>query len=375
LRTGGVAQASARLTTLPGRLPIIGDRPFTVLLGSCYFGREDKVGAVGYTYMHLPSDAKPDIKVLCGDQVYLDNPFKDFLYPFHRQDWLEARSFKVYSDTWSQSTPLGGFGRMLSTNANFFCSDDHEFWNNAPDIGLNVPFYTASQGARDAWWAMARQLYQVFQTARGSPAHFSLNPSPHPPIRFKVNPLSFCIADTRFNRQSSRANLMLPQDLNAIEGWIDNLDGPGILVIGQPFFDNSGGIKDWHLPDFPQYQQLSQTLRRSRHSIVILTGDVHFARISVADLRPALGAKLYEVISSPMQLVPLAAGKYDPAPQVFGKVVSQPEFSLGRHHFLTLEFTALSAQRTTMRVRFWPIVKNGMPLQPQVIGGGSIELI
>jgi len=375
LRIGGVPQANGTLTTLPNRLPVTGDRPFTVLLGSCYFGREDKVGALGYTYMHLPADAKPDIKILCGDQVYLDNPFKDFLNPFHGQDWLESRSFNMYADTWTQSTPLGGFGRMLSINANFFSSDDHEFWNNAPDRGLNVIFYTATQGARDAWWAMARQFYQIFQTARVSPAQFSLKPSRHPPIQFKVSPLSFCVADTRFNRESNPGNLMLPQDLQAIGGWIDNLDGPGILVIGQPFFDGPGGIKDWHLPDFPQYQQLSQMLRRSRHSIVILTGDVHFARMSVADLRPELGTKLYELISSPTQLVPLGGGKYDAAPQVFGSVVSQPEFSLGRHHFLTLEFTAPSAQRAAMRVRFWPIVKDGMPLQPQVIGGGPIELI
>src|SRR5262245_66461843 len=76
-----------------------------------------------------------------------------------------------------------------------------------------------------------------------------------------------------------------------------------------------------------------------------------------------------------MQLVPFGGGKYQPAPQVFGSVTSEPEFSLGRNHFLTLEFTAPSAQRASMVVKFWPIIKNGEPLQSHVVGGGPIERI
>jgi len=335
-----------------------------VLLGSCYFGREDKAGAVGQTYTQLPPDARPDMKFLCGDQVYLDNPAQDFLNPFHGKSWLEARSFKTYVDTWTQSTSAGGFGRMLKHNANFFSSDDHEYWNNAPDVGLNVPFFTATPGKRRDWWEMARQLFQIFQSVPGLP------------VKFKVEPLSFCIAETRFNRGSSGGDFRLPAAFDDLGNWAANLDGPGVLVIGQPFFENTGSIKDYGLPDFKkQYERLKQYLRRSSHTIVILTGDVHYGRLAVANLRPELGTKLYEVISSPMQLVPLGGGDYQAAPQVFGSVTSQPEFSLKRNHFLTLEFTAASAQRASMRVRFWPIIKNGMPLQSQVVGNGPIELI
>lgn len=364
LRVGGDLKADGSITTLPYRLPGAGERPLTVLLGSCFYGREDKAGAVGQTYTQLPHDARPDIKFLCGDQVYLDNPPQDFLNPFHGKSWLQARSFKTYLDTWTQSTPVGGFGRMLKHNANFFSSDDHEYWNNAPDVGLNVPFFTATPGKRKDWWEMARELYQIFQTAPGLP------------VKFKVDPLSFCIAETRFNRGSGGGDFMLPAAFEDLGSWAANLSGPGVLVIGQPFFENSGSIKDYGLPDFKkQYERLKQYLRQSNHTIVILTGDVHFGRLAVANLRPELGTKLYEVISSPMQLVPGAPGKYQAAPQVFGSLTSQPEFSLGRNHFLTLEFTAASAQRASMRVRFWPIIKNGMPLQSQLIGNGPIELI
>lgn len=80
-RIGGSAVATASVTTLPDRLPVAGEKPFTVLLGSCDFHHEDKAGAVGQTYLHLPPGAEPDIKILCGDQVYLDNPVLDNAKP------------------------------------------------------------------------------------------------------------------------------------------------------------------------------------------------------------------------------------------------------------------------------------------------------
>jgi phosphodiesterase/alkaline phosphatase D-like protein len=364
-RVGEATAATANVTTLPDRLPVPGQKPFIVLLGSCYFNREDKAGAVGQTYLQLPAGAQPDIKILCGDQVYLDNPFLDFLNPFHGHDWLESRSFKTYADAWTQSNFAGGFQQMLKNGGNFFSSDDHEYWNNAPDVGLNVLAYTATQGRRNTWLGIGRQLYQIFQT------------SPSPPLMFKVGALSFCNADTRFFRGHGGGtdNFMQPPDLEAIGSWLANLDGPGVLVVGQPIFSDTGSIKDWGLPDFRlQYAQLLQYLRAARHSIVILTGDVHFARVASATLRQDLGTKLVEVISSPMQLVPLGGGEYNAAPNVFGQVMSEPEFSRHRNHFLTVEFTAPSAQRASMVVRFWPIIKNGAPLQSQTIGG-PIELI
>jgi hypothetical protein len=194
---------------------------------------------------------------------------------------------------------------------------------------------------------------------------------------FKVGALSFCNADTRFFRGHGGGtdNFIQPPDLEAIGSWLANLDGPGVLVVGQPIFSDTGSIKDWGLPDFHlQYGQLLQYLRAARHSVVILTGDVHFARVASATLRQDLGTQLVEVISSPMQLVPLGGGDYNAAPNVFGQVMSEPEFSRHRNHFLTIEFTAPSAQRASMVVRFWPIIKNGAPLQSQTIGG-PIELI
>jgi hypothetical protein len=364
LRVGGEVKVEGSFDTIPWRLPGPADPPFIVMLGSCFCGRVDANGEVGRTYMNLPTAAWPHIKFLCGDQVYLDDPWYDFLNPLRSRNWLEHRSFQIYLDNWSQQTDEGGFGRLLKNGANFFSSDDHEFWNNAPDVGLDVPFFTVRSKGRQEWWEIASNLYKIFQTVPGGP------------VTFKVDPLSFCIFETRFNRGSGGGDFTSAANLKALGNWTRSLTGPGILVVGQPFFAETGSIKDYGLPDFPkQYQELKNYLRESQHSIVILTGDVHFGRIAVTSLRPELGTKLYEVISSPLQLVPGAAGKYAPAPNVFGEVSSELDFGKGRDHFLTLEFNAPSSQRASMFPRFWPIAKGGMPIQSQNILREPIELI
>lgn len=238
LRVGGEWKADGSFRTIPWNLPGPNDRPFIVMLGSCFFAREDPHGDVGRTYMGIPADAKPDVKFLCGDQVYLDNPPHHFIIP-HGRNWLEHRSFETYLAAWSQQTAEGGFGQLLKHGANFFSSDDHEFWNNAPDVGLNVPVFTARQKWRDQWWEIGQNLYRIFQTV------------PSAPVRFKIDPLSFCICETRFSRGSGGnddSDFMSVENLRAIGDWTASLTGPGVLVLGQPFFAETGGKKDYDCP-------------------------------------------------------------------------------------------------------------------------------
>jgi len=361
LRVGANVVADGSLTTLPDALPTVGDKPFTVLLGSCFFRREDREGAVGRQYSLLPE--RPDIKILCGDQVYLDNPPGDFLVPRLRpQRWLEDRSFKTYLDTWTQSFAAGGFGEMLKHGGNFFTSDDHEFWNNAPDRGLNVLTYTTTRGQRDAWLKIARTLYGIFQTTQSFTG-------------FRVGPLSFCVLDTRVNRQPDRASLVPATDLDGVREWVAGLDGPGVLVIGQPLLADEGSKADWGLRDYPEFRRLVELLRASEHWIVVLTGDVHFGRMASCPLRLDRGTRLIEIISSPMQLVPLAKGKWTPAPEVFGPVTTEANFWTDeKNHFLTLEFWAASASRVQMNVKYWPIDKVGTMPRGVPVNRQPIEL-
>ncbi len=353
LRVNGQARASATVMTLPERLPTAGQRPFTVLLGSCFCVAKDGAGRVGNTFFHLPAGARPDVKILCGDQVYLDSPWTHYLFATHSPEELEAEFFENYFRTWTQRGPASGFQLLLESGANYFASDDHEFWNNAPNKGAYVADTWLPGGSR-RWLEVAGGLFRRFQTDATI-------------ARFEVSPLSFCIADTRVNRSTDRTQFMTPAELGQVEQWLASLPGPGVLVLGQPVLTGKTGIRghlgDWGLADFDQYTPLVRALHAARHSIVVLTGDVHFGR--VASCRLPLGCDLIEVVSSPMALVDSKAkGKWGPAPALFPvfdipgvrKVpVRTEDFSSTQDHFLTLEFSAVGG-RVRMVVKAWSIL-------------------
>lgn len=352
VRDDGTSLADAKLTTLPDRMPRASDRPFTLLLGSCFCQAEDHEGKVGRTYARLPAAARPDLKLLTGDQVYLDSPWHHFLRHTHSRAELEARFLDNYKRTWSQAD---GFHRLLKEGANYFSSDDHELWNNAPNRAVFIrdtwPFFDK----REDWLSAARALYEVFQT-------------PSRITTFGVRPVSFLIADTRMGRRKDQSDFMRPADLDAVGDWVDGLQGPGILALGQPILRDRTGFRgrftDWSLPDFEQYRKLVRRLARSRHSLVIVTGDVHYGRIARCDLLS--GGELIEVITSPLSLVDKnAEGKWEAAPAAFPPFelsgmpktrVTTEAFETNEAHFLTLEFQAHGAG-VLLRVRFWPILK------------------
>jgi hypothetical protein len=355
-------QAKARVTTLPAQLPTLADKPFTVLLGSCFCQREDAEGAVGRTYVQLPAAARPEVKILCGDQVYLDDPWQHYLLNTHDPSELEAEFFRNYRATWMQEP---GFRQLLTDGTNYFTADDHEYWNNAPNFATVIRDTWLHNG-RQQWFATAGQFYQMFQT----PASITT---------FAVGPLSFFIADTRSHRDSHQRHFMLPMDLDAVGEWIHHLTGPGVLVVGQPVFRPKtrllrGTFADWNLPDYEQYGELAGLLTQTTHSILILSGDVHYGRIAWCFL-PS-GSELIEVISSPMSLVDkIAEGTWEPAPSLFppfavrdseGRAVVRAEvhtldratFSPIDSHFLTLEFVAVGTQ-VRVAVRVWPVRRQG----------------
>ena len=347
----------AELTTLPDRLPTAFEKPFTVLLGSCFCTTQDQAGMVGRSYFHLPTGDRPDVKILAGDQVYLDAPWDHYLLHTHSSEELETRFFETYLDAWMQVGLASGFRKLLMAGANYFCSDDHEFWNNAPNRGSYVLDTWPLFDRRADWLRSARTLYEIFQ-------------APLPVTTFSVGTLSFCIADTRVNRDPDRTRFMDDGDLHAVEQWIRHLQGPGVLVVGQPVLSEQTGIlghfADWTLVDYDQYAALAQQLAQSRHSIVILTGDVHFGRIARCTL--ASGIDLMEVISSPMALVDeKAEGHWLEAPQfpaigipgvVNATTRTEQAFRFTQSHFLTLEFSAAGAF-VNMTVKLWPIVRDG----------------
>jgi hypothetical protein len=163
LRKGDDVLASASVRTLPVTLPPLHEEPFTVLLGSCFCQENDEQGDTSQSFRHLPSQDQPSVKLLCGDQVYLDHPT---LQNFPENSLELAENFlSKYIRTWRESDTAGvqGLGGLLKHGANYFIADDHEFWNNYPNPATLVQNSWTGLG-RMQWRGPAKYLFRQFQT-------------------------------------------------------------------------------------------------------------------------------------------------------------------------------------------------------------------
>ena len=350
------ALASATLGTLPAALPGPEQRPFTVLLGSCFAQKRDGAGNVGRTFSLLPADVRPDLKLLCGDQVYLDAPSFWGIFAGFSEGALKRRLLDAYLSAWTQEP---GFHSLLADGPNVFSADDHDFWNNAPNGSITAPA-TLVRGNREMWLREATRLYRAFQ-----------RPAMPRVIELNLDDLSICVADARANRTPTSERFMDAEDLHDIARWARELKNPGCLVLGQLLFAKKAGTFSKHmdlgLPDFDQYAGLLDALSESGQSIVILTGDVHFGRVAVCELLN--GKEIVEVVASPMALVaPVPPNEWKSAPQAFpdwptpGRVQRPISTDVGYkfngNHFATVEFSRVGG-KIHMRVKAWPTDNKG----------------
>ncbi|MDQ3491942.1 MAG: hypothetical protein M3452_01600 [Chloroflexota bacterium] len=357
LLEGGAERAGATATTLPDRLPTIDEPPFICLVGSCFARDRDASGAAGAAYASLPAAARPQVKFLCGDQVYLDAPFPKFQLTRYGDEDLRADLLACYLATWTQGGGGGGYSEILRTGATFFTSDDHEFWNNAPR-GTPTVRNSWTAAGRATWHALATDLYRTFQATS-------------PSASFTVGSLSLRVIDTRVERSEDGSAFVSAGELQGLAAWVDGLGGPGVLVVGQVVLAERGSwwsrFVDMGLPDIDQYGEFVRILQRARHDVVVLTGDVHYGRVAGCTL--PTGAQLIEIIASPFSLVdPRVGGRWKPAPDGFPSfpiagsvrcdVWSAPDHRLATNQFATVEFAADGA-RVRVTVRAWPVSVNG----------------
>ena len=343
----------ARFSTLPTVLPQEDERPFTVLLASCFYQGNDEEGRIGRAIKLVPDVFKPTVKILCGDQVYLDLPATEE-FP-DNEAWLAENFLKKYSLTWGQTD---GYQTLLETGGTYFTADDHEFWNNFPNWATLINNTWKEEG-RERWKKVALALYKDFQSDDPSKAGH--------PRRFEIGNLSFFIADTRVFREKGDENFMSQTDFEQLQQWIKGLKGPGVLVVGQPIFHEpegwfSGRFGDRALSNYKQYKDLVHAIFQAEHSILVLTGDVHFGRVASCELKSGpRPVELIEVISSPSSLVSsLVGGKAADAPPKFppetipGLVqsVTKTVYKTAEDHFATFHFTE-RAGRVRLQVRYW----------------------
>lgn len=284
--------------------------PFTVALGSCFSNRNEwqypDPGAkdvVSKRYKEVFNDPRyrPALKFLVGDQVYIDQPLSKF--GNHRMSTIELTEqiHSVYNDSWDR---LGG---LLKLGGNICTTDDHEFWNDYP-IQPNATFWPSLTSAPFRRTMEREALKYVDAYQRVQPTYSFEIGSPAQ--------LSFFVADTRMFREPKSGKFMRDQDFNQLLSWVNALESPGILVVGQPLFSTAVSrrvmdiiIADHNLPYFhEQYLKLVDKLLHSPHDILVLTGDIHYGRIATASVKGDASAdvpehKIVEVTASPLSLL------------------------------------------------------------------------
>lgn len=300
----GVPARDLVLATLPSSLPADG---LTFAIASC-FSKEDDRGAGGALRM-LGSADRPRFRILLGDQVYADTPWR-----------IGAPTATTVEDSlrrtleyWSHPS----YAAWLGACPNHVTFDDHEFWNNFPEVAPHLArSYPAN--AADSAEAAAAAL-RIFQRP--------LNPTPpaaaaarSPAAWHAMRPcgVPIFVADVRTDRQRldggpTPSFLGSGPQAAALAGWVDALDAPGILVLGQPLLDRPAGwprIVDASLANYPAaYAWLWRLIARSRWDILVLSGDIHCGRAAsatfVADGRPRI---VHEFIASPLALLGSAPG-------------------------------------------------------------------
>jgi hypothetical protein len=362
---------TAFLTTLPSSLPAATEKPFTVGIGSCFYTKHDG-GQAGRAYeaLYKSDEFKPDIKFLAGDQVYVDIGLG--LYPLDDED-CQNRIADKYAESWEYLRSL------LRRGGTWMLADDHEYWNNYPYLkGFNPYLITLglSNSFKRRWESAAKMgvdVVQQMQTIRT----FSIG-----------NDISFCIADLRTERTDN--GFLSAESFNKLISWVDNLATPGVLVIPQPLIADKGDDNDSNLPDWEQYKELLTAIHNGDHDIVVLTGDVHYGRVSQVQIGNS-GNKLIEVITSPISNLSELDGIAAATPKKPRKkfpFINIPEITKTKitnlgvvsteqkwwdlrfpvrrttEHFMTIEFTR-DANKIKMNIHAWEArktdKKTGLP--------------
>lgn len=370
--------AQGSFDTLPAKLNC--DEHFVVALGSCFYHEGDNAAVTNaYELLSKYGDekSKPHVKFFTGDQVYLDIGL-DSLSPIPSE--VRSRIADDYACTWQAQR------KMLRNGANWFLADDHEYWNNYPNInGKNIYLWmiTAFNKIKKTWQDTATCGVKNVQKVEAF-RYFSIG-----------DDISFCFVDLRSKREKGNTaeTKLLPTTIfQKVIAWAETLNTPGVIVLPQILMAKKGKSNDLNLSNYTkQYNQLIQALAKSGHDIVCLSGDVHFGRIGSVALGNN-GATLYEIVASPMSNLtglegcvsadtPVKVKQFPPHPidgvpqqQVnyekkwFVSTEKVPllwltSYRKTKEHFMTLAFNKTEDYAIKLEVQAWRIreQQNGLP--------------
>jgi hypothetical protein len=299
IETGG-GRKDWSLRTLPATIPAVLDQWFNVLLVSCFYQPEDVTGVVGTIVSELKAAAQPHLTLLMGDQVYLDLP-SHFIFPTDRVG-LADKFETDYRRNWTGSV---GYAKVLAAAPSLHIADDHEYWNNFPNV-TPVVANTWTASGREAWGRAAQAMYLGFQHSYADQLGNATT--------LDIAPLSFFMLDGRTNRDSDRRFIMAPAELAQLDAWVQHVIDQrlfGVFVSGQTLFIDPasllvGKTADYEMPNYGDYRAIVRALTRladAGRPALCVTGDVHWGRMIEARDQFSGRTAFREIITSPASLV------------------------------------------------------------------------
>lgn len=377
---GGADADTARSRTLPDHLTPL--TPFTLSVGSCYCPATDN-GIAHWSRMHaFGSDDPIRLRILCGDQIYMDlgpnsggpisNPAPD---PWRR-----------YPQLWESPA----YRPFLTASPNLMVADDHEFWNDYPHSNAWLLWDENRPGGPRG--TMMDRAFSVFQAALNlDPAAVTDAAAPMDQLladqartfSFDLGPLNLFVLDSRTRRtkyNTAAPHFAMAAWLDRAEQWAGTRTTPGILAISAPlargrmsWFQRNVSHKviggDANLPDYEDdFARLWNALFQAPHDTLIVTGDIHWSRLYHVTPGSGGGRSVYEFVSSPLSRIPSgspdagrASGKVEWGGPAAKATWVRRLARTDRQLYGTLTFIPLGAPGAPVRVRaqLW-----GLPPDP-----------
>lgn len=270
------------------------ENELNLVLGSCFWqdGDRGRLWRGAQKLLH-PLDF-PHLKILCGDQIYLDEPTFGFLgMGVSAKEGTRERYQRYWEDD--------SYGNFLRLGCSVFTPDDHEVWNDYP---FN-PFWLSR-----TWTRSKREKHREYALA-GLAAHQTLtNPAAQSWFNVDLGPVSLFVTDIRSQRTKQSLfgdGATGENQRKALEAWGGSLTKPGFLVLSQPLFQDPesrqfGITTDHNILYFKDDARfLWNLVEQAPHDIVTLAGDIHLSR-SVSWSSPK-GRLCHEIVSSPLSLL------------------------------------------------------------------------
>lgn len=419
LRLGGPeGGTTAWIRTAPERL--LGSSGLLLGLGSCYFpsdeywtnarailrcldARARRSYELGASPAPDPRRGLPTATFLVGDQIYADVPRSSgrTLVGLYRGR---------YGDAW-QSSRLGA---VLASGGNFFTGDDHEFWNGYPERMLWL-----SRSWDGEWRRTARIAADGFWCHQGvwnfPPGFDGGLGRAESWARGRLGEVDLFVADARTDRTGrdgrrcprlsasgngecppgSRPGFLSVGQRDALVSWIRTVRRIGLLVLPQPMAQ-TGGRFDSALSDYPaDFEPVREALRETivgrGVSLVVLSGDIHWGRLTSWRPDARSPGRLVEFVASPIARVGLLSilhtrfdvgATRDPRgrPKPEELAVLSPEFperqatrhfATGENCFGLLELTGDPAGRLKARLELWSLQTKRAARDRWGRGGGT----